>query len=160
MGNPLYIICCFSLVAFVFNFCQLDFYVAWCGPPWVYPAWDSLCFLDWVSVSFPMLGKFSAVTSSNIFSGPFPSLFSFWDPYNVNVDAFNIVPEVSDCLHFFSFFFFHSIPQQWFPPVCLPVNLFILLPHLFCWFLLAYFSFQLLYCSSLFIYSLKVLTLY
>ena len=106
MGNPLYIICCFSLVAFVFNFCQLDFYVAWCGPPWVYPAWDSLCFLDWVSVSFPMLGKFSAVTSSNIFSGPFPSLFSFWDPYNVNVDAFNIVPEVSDCLHFFSFFVF------------------------------------------------------
>ena len=108
MGNPWYVICCFSLVAFVFNFCQLDFYVAWCGPPWVYPAWDSLCFLDWVSVSFPMLGKFSAITSSNIFSGPFPSLFFFWDPYNVNVDAFNVVPEVSDCLHFILFFKFYS----------------------------------------------------
>ena len=40
---------------------------------------------------------------------------------------------------FISFFFLNSIPQQWFPPICLPVHLFILLPHLFCQFLLAHF---------------------
>ena len=48
-------------------------------------------------------------THSNIFSllflGPF-SLFSFKDPYNVNVDAFNVVPEVSETVfNFFSLFF-------------------------------------------------------
>ena len=52
MGVPLYVICRFSLVAFnilsVFNFCQFHYYVSWCVPPWVYPAWDSMCFLDLV----------------------------------------------------------------------------------------------------------------
>ena len=39
-----------------------------CAPPWVYPAWDSLCFLDLVTISFPMFGKFLAIIFSNIFS--------------------------------------------------------------------------------------------
>ena len=30
----------------VFNFSHFGYYVSWCVPPWVYPAWDSLCFLD------------------------------------------------------------------------------------------------------------------
>ena len=45
IGVSLYVICCFSPVAFnilsVFNFCQFD-YVSWCVPPWVYPSWDSV----------------------------------------------------------------------------------------------------------------------
>ena len=57
-----------------------------------------------MTISFPMFGKFSAVISSNIFSGPFLSL-SFWDPYNVNVGAFNVVPESLRLLHCFSLFF-------------------------------------------------------
>ena len=52
MDIRLYVICHFSLVAFtilpVFNFCQFDYYVSWCVPPWAYPSWDSLCFLDLV----------------------------------------------------------------------------------------------------------------
>ena len=58
---------------------------------------EDVCVCWWcgrVAISFPMLGKFSTINSSNIFSGPF-SLSSFWDPYNVNVVAFNLVPEVS-----------------------------------------------------------------
>ena len=39
-------------------------------------------------------GKFSAIISSNIFLDPL-SLSSFWDSYNVNAGAFNVVPEVS-----------------------------------------------------------------
>ena len=48
----------------------------------------------WVAISFPVLGKFLTIISSNIFSGPL-SLFSFWDPYTANVVAFHVVPEVS-----------------------------------------------------------------
>ena len=32
-------------IIFVFNFCQVDYYVSRRVSPWVYPAWDSLCFL-------------------------------------------------------------------------------------------------------------------
>ena len=52
MGVPLYVICHFSLVVFnilpVFNFCQFDNCESWCVPPWDYPAWDPLCFLELV----------------------------------------------------------------------------------------------------------------
>ena len=49
----------------------------------------------WLTISFPMLRMFSAIISSNIFSDPFSLHFSFYDPSNVNVGMFNIVPEVS-----------------------------------------------------------------
>ena len=49
MAVPLYFICHFPLTAFnilslslIFMF---DYYVSRCVPSWVYPAWDSLCFL-------------------------------------------------------------------------------------------------------------------
>ena len=59
----------FYYFIFVFNFHHFDYYVFQCVPPWVYPAWDSFCFLD--LGTFPILGNFSAIISSNIFSGPF-----------------------------------------------------------------------------------------
>ena len=45
MRGPLYVIChffpcCFQCFIFVINLCQFDYYVSWCVPPWVYPAWD------------------------------------------------------------------------------------------------------------------------
>ena len=43
---------------------------------------------------FPMLGKFLAVISSNIFSGPF-SLSSPSGTPDVNVSMLDVVPEVS-----------------------------------------------------------------
>ena len=55
----------------------------------------TLHFLDMVDHIFPMLGKFSAITSSNIFSGPFSLSSPAGTPYNVNVGAFNVVLEVS-----------------------------------------------------------------
>ena len=41
------------------------------------------------------------------FLSPFLFLFFFWDPYNSNVGAFNVVPDVSETLlnSFHSFFF-------------------------------------------------------
>ena len=45
----------------------------------------------WLIISLLVFGKFSAIMSSNIFSSPFfLCLFSFWDPYNANVGAFNV----------------------------------------------------------------------
>ena len=50
MGVPLYVTCCFSLVAFRIFSLSLIFPI-WlicvlaCSN-WIYPAWDSLCFLD------------------------------------------------------------------------------------------------------------------
>ena len=72
MEVPLDGICCFSLVAFnifffVFNFCQLDCYVSWYIPPWVYPVWDSLHFLDLYCLSplhLHFLWVFNLVSSS------------------------------------------------------------------------------------------------
>ena len=56
----------------------------------------------WLTVSFPMLGKISAIMSSNIIFGPF-SLFSFWDsPYNANVHALTLSQK---SLRLSSFFF-------------------------------------------------------
>ena len=37
-----------------------------CVSPWTYSVWDSLCFLN-LSVSFPILGTFSTLISSNFF---------------------------------------------------------------------------------------------
>ena len=41
------VLCCFSLAGFnilffVFNFCQFDYYLSWCVPPWFNPVWDSV----------------------------------------------------------------------------------------------------------------------
>jgi len=45
--------------------------MCWCIPPWVYPAANSLCFLDLVDHSLSLLGTFSVIISSHIFMGSF-----------------------------------------------------------------------------------------
>ena len=92
MGSPLCVICCFSLAAF--NICSLClifislinmcFGAFWLGFILFGALWVSW---TWVAISFPILGKFSAVISSSIFSCP----FFFWDTYDSNVGVVNIV---------------------------------------------------------------------
>ena len=73
MGIPLYVICCFSLAAFnicslclifvnLINMCLGLFHLGFIlfGTLWV--SWT------WVIISFPILGKFSTIISSSIFS--------------------------------------------------------------------------------------------
>ena len=80
--------------------------MSWCVSPWIYPVWDSLCFLDLIDY-FP--SHIREVFNYNLFKyflNPFLFLF-FWDPYNSNVGAFNVVSEVSETvLHSFHSFFF------------------------------------------------------
>ena len=76
MGIPLCVICCFSLAAFnicsscsifvnLINMCLGVFHLGFIlfGTLWV--SWT------WVIISFPILGKFSTIISSSIFSWPF-----------------------------------------------------------------------------------------
>ena len=97
LGVPLYVTYCFSLAAFnIFPlsliFAPLQFVLL--GSSLVDLDRDSLCFCTWMSVSFLRLGKFLAIMPSNMFSAPFLSLSSFWDPYKVNVSILDVVPGV------------------------------------------------------------------
>ena len=152
MWVPLYIICHFPLVAFnllllSLIFCQFDYCVSHCVPPWIYPSWDSLCFLNLVDYFLSHIREFFSYYRFKYFLWSILSLFSFWNPFNMNIGAFNAVPEVSlGCLYFFSLFFLYYITWQWFLPFCLPGHLSILLPLLRNWFLLVYYS-SLFVCS-------------
>ena len=76
MGIPLYVIFCFSLATFnifslnlifvrLINMCLGVFFLGFILYGTFYASWI------WVTISFPMLGKFSTTISSNIFSNPF-----------------------------------------------------------------------------------------
>ena len=79
MGVPLNVICHFSPIAFNILYLSLIFvslitvYLSVFILGFILPG--TLCASwTWLTVSFPMLGTFSAITSSNIFSGPFSLL--------------------------------------------------------------------------------------
>ena len=83
---------------FVFNFCQFDVFLLGFTPS------GTLCFLDVVDY---FLSDVREVFSSYLFKyflRSFLSFFSLWGPYNVNVGAFNVVPGLLSCLHFFILF--------------------------------------------------------
>ena len=102
MGFPLYVTCCFSLAAFnIISLCL------------VFVSLISMClgmFLlgfipygtlsdsyTWLTISFSMLGNFSSIISSKIFSYTF-FFSSSGTPYNSNVGGFDIVSEVSETI--------------------------------------------------------------
>ena len=108
MGFPLYVTCCFSLAAFnILSLCLvfvslisvcLGMFLLGCILYW------TLC-ASWTCVAciglFVPLGldyflfHVGEIFSSNLFKNfliSFLFLFFFWDPYNSNVGAFNIVP--------------------------------------------------------------------
>ena len=143
MGVPLYVICHFSLVAFnilsVFTFCQFDYSVSRCVPPWVYPLWGSLYFLDLVDYFLSHVWEVFSYYIFKYFLRSSVSLFSFLDPYNVNIGVFR---PLRLSLFFFPFFFQYSVLRQWFPPFCPPGHLSVLLPQLFCYWFHLYLSFS------------------
>jgi len=75
--------------------------------PWVYPVWDSPGFLDLGDYFLPHFRQVFNYYLLKYFLMVFLSVF-FWDSYDSNVGAFNIVPEVSEIvlISFNSFFFF------------------------------------------------------
>ena len=112
MGIPLHVICCFSFAAFN-NFSLYLFLIVWLICVLACFSLDLSCMglcpsCTWVTISFPLLRKFSTIISSNIFLVPLFFSSSFWDPYNLNVGTFNVVPEFSETVlksfHSFSLF--------------------------------------------------------
>ena len=76
MGVPLYVICHFSLVAFntlslsltfvsLITMCLGVFLLGFILPGTLCASWT------WLTISFPMFGKFSSIITLNVFSGPF-----------------------------------------------------------------------------------------
>ena len=144
MGFPLYVTCGLSLAAFnILSVCLvfvnlismclgmllLGFIL--CGT--LCACWTSL------TVSFPILGKFSTMISSKFFSYPFFFSSSSVTPI-IQILVHLIWSQRSLRLSSVLFIFLlYSALQKLFPPFCLPAHWFILLLQIFCyWFLLEY----------------------
>ena len=67
--------------------------MSWGVSPWVYPVWDSLGFLDLGDYLFPHFREVLNYYLLKYFLMIFLFLFFFWDSYDSNVGAFNIVLE-------------------------------------------------------------------
>ena len=81
--------------------------MSWGVSPWVYPVWDSMGFLDLGGYFLPHFREVFNYYLLKYFLMAFLFVFFFWDSYDSNVGAFNIVPEVSEVvltLILFSFF--------------------------------------------------------
>ena len=154
MGILLYIIC-FSLAAFnifslplilvnLINKCLGMFFLGLI-------LFEALHFMTQVNVSFSILGKFSAIISSNIFSGPFSFFFFSGNSIMQMFMCLTLPQNLLNYLHFFSFFLFCFAAVI---STTLSSNALI---H-FCLIYPAvdpssvFFLFQLLYCSILFGY--------
>ena len=138
MGIPLCVICFFSLADFnicilclifvsLINMCLGMFGLRFIlfGTLWI--SWT------WVPISFPILGKFSTIISSSIFSCPF---FWFYSSGTPVVQMLQHLTLSQRSLSLSSFLFILFSPMlHLFPPFYLPPHLSSLLSQLFyCWF--------------------------
>ena len=98
MGVPFHVICHFSLVAFSILPLSLIFVslIAVCLSVFLlgFILPGTLCFLVLVNYFPSHVWEVFGYYHFKYFLRSFLSLFS-WDPYNVNVGAFTVVPEVS-----------------------------------------------------------------
>ena len=114
MGIPFCIIYCFSLAAFnicylclifinLINMCLGMFHLG-------FILFGTLGFLDLGGYFFPHFREVFNYYLLKYFLKAFLFVFFFWDSYDSNVGAFNIVPEVSEAvlISFNSFFLFAS----------------------------------------------------
>ena len=134
-------ICLFLLLLLIYFISVFNFCLSLCVPPWLYSAWESLCFLDLVDYFLSHVSEVFSYYLFKYFSGP----FSLPSPFGTSVMRMLVhlsCPKgLLGCLYFCSFFSLYSVLWQWFPPFCPPGHLSILLPQLFYyWFLLVYYS--------------------
>ena len=107
IGVPLYVAispCFLNIFSLSLIFDQFDYWVSCCVNHWVYPSCHSLCFSDLVEYFLSHVQEVFSYYFFKYFLRFFLSLSSFQYPYNANVDAFTVVPEVSQAV----FIPFHS----------------------------------------------------
>ena len=116
--------------------------MSWGVLPWVYPVWDSLGFLDLGDYFLPHFRE----VFNYYFLKYFLMVFFFWDSYDLNVGAFNSVPEVSEVvlISFSYFFLFSSLFHLFLPFYLLPHLSYLLLPFFYLGSLQSVFD--LIYC--------------
>ena len=136
----------------VFNFCQFDYYVSQCVLPWVYPSWDSLCFLDLVDY---FLSHVQEVFSYYLFKYFLKSYLScpsgapiMWMLVCLMFSQRSPEQSFFFILFFFPIFSFAVVISAMLFSKSLSKSLSVLLPKLSC------HQFLLVYCSSLFVCSL------
>ena len=102
MGFPLYVTCCFSLVSFnILSLCLVFVsLISMCFGMFLlgFILYGTLCLLDLIDYFLFHTGEIFNYNLFKNFLMPFFFLFLFWDPYNSNIGAFDIVPEVSDTI--------------------------------------------------------------
>ena len=117
MGVPLDVVCHFSLVDFNISSLSLIFtsLITMCLSGFLlgFILLGTLCASwTWLTIFFPMLGKFSASITSNIFSDP----FSLSSPSGTSIMKMLVHLMLSQrslrLFSFFSFFFLYSVLQQ------------------------------------------------
>ena len=72
--------------------------MSWDVSPWVYPVWDSLGFLDLGDYFLPHFREVFNYYLLKYFPMAFLFVFFFWDSYDSNVGAFDILPEFSEAV--------------------------------------------------------------
>ena len=113
MGFPMYVTCCFSLAAFNILSLWLVFVslISMCFGVFLlgFILYRTLCAyrLDYINYCVFLAAEIFNYNLFKKFLIPFLFPFFFWDPYNSNVGAFDIVPEVSETIlsSFHSFYF-------------------------------------------------------
>ena len=126
MGIPLYVVI-FPLLIFYLSLCIVSlitmclcvFLLGFILPGTFCTSWT------WLTISFPMLGKFSAIISSNIFSSPFspPSgtptrqmlVHLMLSQRSLRLSSFFFLRLYSCC----GSGFHHSVPQVTYPFICI-----------------------------------------
>ena len=112
MGVTLYVICHSSLIAF--NSLSLSVLITMCLGVFLLGFFlpGTLCFLDLVDYFLSHVREVFNYYLFKYFLRFLLSLFSFWDPCNVNVGVFNVDPEVFQIVFIFSFLFLFSVLWQ------------------------------------------------
>ena len=119
---------CFKYFIFVFNFCQLDFYVSLCIPPWFYPAWNSLHFLELVDCSLSHVMKFFNYYLFKYFLRDFISFPSGTTIMQLLVYLMLSQSSLRLSSFFFSLFYFAAVIFT----ILSPAHLSVLSPQLLC----------------------------
>ena len=103
--------------------------MSWGVLPWVYPVWDSLCFLDLGDYFLPQFREVFDCYLLKYFLMVFLFVLFFWDSYDSNVGCFTLSQSslrLSSFLLILFFFFplcfiysYHSIFYLTYPIFCL-----------------------------------------
>ena len=102
MEFPLYVTCCLSLAAFnILSLCLVFVsLISMCPGVFLlgFILYGTLCLLDLIDYFLFHVGEIFIYNLFKNFLIPLLFLFFFWDPYNSNIGASDIGPEVSETI--------------------------------------------------------------